>query len=51
MKHPALRKHPLYFDDLFCNLVEAGETIAAIINHADERDVDEIEVTLKEAVS
>jgi len=21
----ALRKHPLYFDDLFCNLVEAGE--------------------------
>ena len=22
---PALGKHPLYFDDLFCNLVEAGE--------------------------
>ncbi|MGD2117464.1 MAG: type II secretion system F family protein [Chromatiales bacterium] len=22
---PALAKHPLYFDDLFCNLVEAGE--------------------------
>jgi type IV pilus assembly protein PilC len=21
----ALRKHPLYFDDLFCNLIEAGE--------------------------
>jgi type IV pilus assembly protein PilC len=21
----ALRKHPIYFDDLFCNLVEAGE--------------------------
>ncbi len=21
----ALRKHPMYFDDLFCNLVEAGE--------------------------
>ena len=21
----ALRKHPLYFDDLFCNLVDAGE--------------------------
>ena len=21
----SLRKHPLYFDDLFCNLVEAGE--------------------------
>ena len=20
----SLRKHPLYFDDLFCNLVEAG---------------------------
>lgn len=23
--HQCLRKHPLYFDDLFCNLVEAGE--------------------------
>jgi len=23
--HNALRKHPLYFDDLVCNLVEAGE--------------------------
>ncbi|RMG34005.1 MAG: type II secretion system F family protein [Gammaproteobacteria bacterium] len=23
--HDSLRKHPLYFDDLFCNLVEAGE--------------------------
>jgi len=22
---PAFRKHPLYFDNLFCNLVEAGE--------------------------
>src|SRR5688572_7706627 len=22
---PSLRKHPRYFDDLFCNLVEAGE--------------------------
>jgi type IV pilus assembly protein PilC len=22
---PSLRKHPKYFDDLFCNLVEAGE--------------------------
>ncbi len=22
---PALAKHPLYFDDLFCNLVQAGE--------------------------
>ena len=21
----ALRKHPLYFDDLFCHLVSAGE--------------------------
>ena len=26
----ALRKHPLYFDDLFCNLVEAGEQSGAL---------------------
>ena len=26
----ALRRHPLYFDDLFCNLVEAGETAGAL---------------------
>ncbi|WP_049723588.1 type II secretion system F family protein [Gilvimarinus polysaccharolyticus] len=27
---PALRKHPRYFDDLFCNLVEAGEQAGAL---------------------
>lgn len=27
---PALRKHPKYFDDLFCNLVEAGEQSGAL---------------------
>ncbi|WP_339898789.1 type II secretion system F family protein [uncultured Gilvimarinus sp.] len=27
---PALRKHPRYFDDLFCNLVEAGEQSGAL---------------------
>ncbi len=26
----ALRKHPLYFDDLFCNLVDAGEQSGAL---------------------
>lgn len=26
----ALRKHPLFFDDLFCNLVEAGEQSGAL---------------------
>src|SRR5688500_5218760 len=28
--HEALSKHPLYFDDLFCNLVEAGEHAGAL---------------------
>src|SRR5690554_1438399 len=27
---PSLRKHPKYFDDLFCNLVEAGEQAGAL---------------------
>lgn len=27
---PALRQHPRYFDDLFCNLVEAGEQSGAL---------------------
>lgn len=26
----ALRRHPLYFDDLFCNLVEAGESAGVL---------------------
>jgi len=26
----ALRKHPMYFDDLFCNLVDAGEQSGAL---------------------
>ena len=28
--HEALAKHPLYFDDLYCNLVEAGEQAGAL---------------------
>lgn len=28
--HHALKKHPLYFDDLFCNLVDAGEQSGAL---------------------
>lgn len=28
--HESLSKHPLYFDDLFCNLVEAGEQAGAL---------------------
>ncbi|MEX1033020.1 MAG: type II secretion system F family protein [Cellvibrionaceae bacterium] len=27
---PSLRKHPKYFDDLFCNLVESGEQAGAL---------------------
>lgn len=27
---PSLRQHPKYFDDLFCNLVEAGEQAGAL---------------------
>jgi type IV pilus assembly protein PilC len=27
---PSLRKHPKYFDDLFCNLVDAGEQAGAL---------------------
>lgn len=32
----ALRKHPLYFDDLFCNLVEAGEQAGILENLLDK---------------
>ncbi len=28
--HESLAKHPLYFDDLFVNLVEAGEQAGAL---------------------
>lgn len=27
---PSLRKRPLYFDDLYCNLVESGEQAGAL---------------------
>lgn len=30
----SLREHPKYFDDLFCNLVDAGEQSGALGNHA-----------------
>jgi len=32
----ALRKHPLYFDDLFCNLVQAGEQAGILENLLDK---------------
>lgn len=32
----ALRKHPLYFDDLFCNLVSAGEHAGILDNILDK---------------
>jgi type IV pilus assembly protein PilC len=32
----ALRKNPLYFDDLFCNLVEAGEAAGVLDNLLDK---------------
>ncbi len=34
--HDALRKHPLYFDDLSVNLVEAGEQAGALENLLDK---------------
>lgn len=34
--HEALAKHPLYFDDLFVNLVEAGEHAGALENLLDK---------------
>src|SRR5690349_19215664 len=34
--HEALSKHPLYFDDLFVNLVEAGEQAGALENLLDK---------------
>ncbi|MEM7613249.1 MAG: type II secretion system F family protein [Pseudomonadota bacterium] len=34
--HEALAKHPLYFDDLFINLVEAGEQAGALENLLDK---------------
>src|SRR5215213_7227885 len=34
--HEALGKHPLYFDDLFVNLVEAGEHAGALENLLDK---------------
>src|SRR5215469_15761664 len=34
--HEALAKHPLYFDDLFVNLVEAGEQAGALESLLDE---------------
>ena len=34
--HEALSKHPLYFDDLYTNLVEAGEQAGALENRLDK---------------
>jgi type IV pilus assembly protein PilC len=34
--HEALRKHPLHFDDLYTNLVEAGEQAGALENLLDK---------------
>src|SRR5688572_28115194 len=34
--HEALAKHPLYFDDLYVNLVEAGEQAGALENLLDK---------------
>lgn len=34
--HESLAKHPLYFDDLFVNLVEAGEHAGALENLLDK---------------
>ena len=34
--HEALAKHPLYFDDLYVNLVEAGEQAGALVSLLDK---------------
>lgn len=52
----ALRKHPLQFDDLFCNLVEAGEQSGALETLLDKiaiykEKTESLKVKIKKAVT
>lgn len=52
----SLRKHPLYFDDLFCNLVEAGEQSGALEALLDKiaiykEKTESLKVKIKKAVT
>lgn len=53
---PSLRNHPKYFDDLFCNLVEAGEQAGALETLLDrvatyKEKTEQLKAKIKKALS
>lgn len=53
---PSLRKHPKYFDDLFCNLVESGEQAGALETMLDriatyKEKTEQIKAKIKKAMT
>jgi len=53
---PSLREHPKYFDDLFCNLVEAGEQAGALETMLDriatyKEKTEKLKAKIKKALS
>ncbi len=53
---PSLRKHPRYFDDLFCNLVESGEQSGALETMLDrialyKEKTEQIKAKIKKALT
>lgn len=53
---PSLRQHPKYFDDLFCNLVEAGEQAGALETLLDrvatyKEKTEQLKAKIKKALS
>ncbi len=53
---PSLRKHPKYFDDLFCNLVESGEQSGALETMLDriatyKEKTEQLKAKIKKAVT
>lgn len=53
---PSLRKHPQYFDDLFCNLVESGEQSGALETMLDriatyKEKTEQLKAKIKKAMS
>lgn len=53
---PSLRKHPKYFDDLFCNLVESGEQSGALETMLDriatyKEKTEQIKAKIKKAMT
>lgn len=53
---PSLRQHPKYFDDLFCNLVEAGEQAGALETMLDriatyKEKTEKLKAKIKKALS